>query len=500
MSSKRKSSNPVIQPGSIYEVRLFMRDGTVVSGYFDSERALYTAVKPYDGQVEGIYNTLNPVKPELLARAMNRLVIKATNLTKAPDILSRCWLFIDADVVRPKKEPKRSSTDAEHQAAHAKALDIKAYLFDIGWPDPVEADSGNGFHLVYRIDLPNDEDSHDVIRKILEYLANKFDDPTITIDRCVHEANRIVKLYGTMACKGENTAARPWRQSAVLDCPKQIQVVSVDALKRLAAMPLDTKKKTQKRTRKDDPLTRQYELSDVKAMLDVIPADDRSDWLNVGVILGREFPGSGEAWVMYVEWTEKWTGLKDSGHDKAMHTAFYVTSQQDTDKPLTMGTIVYKARQHGWIEDEVRELNAIHAVVMVEGRCAVMTEGDDPRRKGKTFALSGPNDLKLCYLNRRKQIGNRQVDLGTYWLKHPARRQYKVVVFAPEGTVPGYFNLWQGFAVEPKEGDCSRFLGHLYENIARKDEANYRYLLAWMANCVQHPADRPGTAVVLRGK
>ena len=65
--------------------------------------------------------------------------------------------------------------------------------------------------------------------------------------------------------------------------------------------------------------------------------------------------------------------------------------------------------------------------------------------------------------------------------------------------VPSHFNLWRGFSVEPRPGDCSKFLAHLHDNVCRGDEALYNWVVGWMADIVQHPAKKIGTSLVLRG-
>ena len=94
----------------------------------------------------------NPVKPELLARAWNRIrpVLKEPT-TADSEVLARRWLLIDCD---PKRASGVSSTKAEHESALAKARKIRSDLFSLGWPDPIMTDSGNGAQLMYRIDLP----------------------------------------------------------------------------------------------------------------------------------------------------------------------------------------------------------------------------------------------------------------------------------------------------------------------------------------------------------
>ena len=123
------------------------------SGYFDYEHipdaaAAIGKLRAY----RGAYATVNPVKPELLARAWNRIrpVLKEPT-TADSEVLARRWLLIDCD---PKRASGVSSTKAEHESALAKARKIRSDLFSLGWPDPIMTDSGNGAQLMYRIDLP----------------------------------------------------------------------------------------------------------------------------------------------------------------------------------------------------------------------------------------------------------------------------------------------------------------------------------------------------------
>ena len=75
------------------------------------------------------------------------------------------------------------------------------------------------------------------------------------------------------------------------------------------------------------------------------------------------------------------------------------------------------------------------------------------------------------------------------------------IEFAPPGsaTRTGYYNLFQGFAVEPRQGDCSKFLAHLKDNAARGDEATYLWIVGWWAQILQQPSVKMETALVLRG-
>lgn len=189
-----------------------------VSGYFNDATAFVDAVTLLDAQrnASGIYVTLNPVQPDLLARAVNRLVAISKHGTTTEDthIVARRWLLLDFDPVRPSGI---SSTHAELKAALDTANHAKEHLALQGWPLPIAACSGNGIHLLYRVDLPNDALSKDMLRSLLKNLSATYGTASVDVDTSVFNAARIVKLYGTAARKGDATPDRPHRRSQFLE-------------------------------------------------------------------------------------------------------------------------------------------------------------------------------------------------------------------------------------------------------------------------------------------
>lgn len=113
---------------------------------------------------------------------------------------------------------------------------VQRFLTERGWSEPIVADSGNGAHLLYPIDLPNDDESTMLIKRALEALDFQFSNETVNVDKGVFNAARIWKLYGTMACKGDHTDERPHRLSQILSCPEELKEVSAEQLKSLAAI------------------------------------------------------------------------------------------------------------------------------------------------------------------------------------------------------------------------------------------------------------------------
>jgi hypothetical protein len=139
----------------------------------------------------------------------------------------------------------------------------------------------------------------------------------------------------------------------------------------------------------------------------------------------------------------------------------------------------------------VLALNAKHAVVNWKGRTLVLTERTDPVFKRPMFELSSPADFKHWYANRGP--------LADRWLRHPGRRQYEAVVFAPQVEVPDAYNLWRGFGVEPRQGDCSLFISMVRDVICSGNDRLFQYVMSWCADAVQNPTDRPGVVLVMRG-
>ncbi len=201
------------------------------SGYFNDLERLAKAAMSYDGRAEGIYFTVNPVNPALIARANNRVKEYAEHTTNDNDILKRTTLPIDFDPVRPAGI---SANATEKEAALRRAWACRAWLTAQGWPEPVFADSGNGAHLLYAIDLPNTTESTDLVKRCLMALSALFSDEQVKVDTSTGNASRIFKLYGTLARKGDNTPERPHRRAGIIMTPQQHQIVTQAQLHDLA--------------------------------------------------------------------------------------------------------------------------------------------------------------------------------------------------------------------------------------------------------------------------
>ena len=104
-----------------------------------------------------MYVIYNSVNPDLQARVSNRLKkrCKSGELATDKDILQWNILFFDIDAIRLAGI---SATAEEKKQAEIVAQALEQELTSRGWPPPAIVDSGNGYYLIYRVELSRDDD------------------------------------------------------------------------------------------------------------------------------------------------------------------------------------------------------------------------------------------------------------------------------------------------------------------------------------------------------
>ena len=232
VSEIRRALDVLFQTGNVVELRAFKSRRCTISGYYDNFDKLASDAAKVNRVAGGVYITLNQIDPALLARRVNRYEEFVAVTTSDNQVTRRRWFPIDVD---PKRPAGISASNDEHEAAIEKARVIRRYLVEErGWPEPGAADSGNGAHLLFRIDLPIDDESRQLVENGLKALDQKFSDGQSDVDTGVSNASRIWKLYGTATGKGDHTEDRPHRVAKLLHLPDDIATVSVEQLRSLA--------------------------------------------------------------------------------------------------------------------------------------------------------------------------------------------------------------------------------------------------------------------------
>ena len=160
----------------------------------------------------------------------------------------------------------------------------------------------------------------------------------------------------------------------------------------------------------------------------------------------------------------------------------------------TLESIWGKDQKEIAINDPVLcEFNANHFVASMGGKTTVVREignGD--------YQYHSVNDFRNLHMNRDK-VGD--LSTANYWLTHNKRRTYERIVFSPGKPVnDDEYNMYEGLAIEPVQGECRLFLDFIFNVICSGDEKSFGYLLDYLAHLVQKPYEKPGVAIVLRGK
>ena len=155
----------------------------------------------------------------------------------------------------------------------------------------------------------------------------------------------------------------------------------------------------------------------------------------------------------------------------------------------------------------VRELNGRHAVLLQEGgKTKVLSwERSEIDYSREVPVLQSFDDFRNRYMNRMLNVGTaaepKWKPWGKVWLEHPQRREYLALRFLPgqPEVVDGYYNMWRGFAVEPKPGDWGLMQDHIRTVLANGDVTSADYILKWAAWAVQHPDLPAEAALVFKG-
>jgi hypothetical protein len=151
-----------------------------------------------------IYTAMNSINPNLQGGS-----------ARDKDITHRNLLLIDIDRAGATKNP---ATADDIKDARSLAKEIAKHLTDEGWPKPTQVMSGNGWHLYYKLDqLDNDDDTTELIKRVLKRLAKCFNNSEVNIDTVVYNASRITKVPGTIMRKGEETEERYFRKAVIYE-------------------------------------------------------------------------------------------------------------------------------------------------------------------------------------------------------------------------------------------------------------------------------------------
>jgi len=242
-------------------------------------------------------------------------------------------------------------------------------------------------------------------------------------------------------------------------------------------------------------------LRRLKDALAHVDSDDRQMWIEVGLAVKHDLGEQGrQIWLDWsarspkfdeVEANQTWDGFKD---------------RNGTEPAVTLGTVFYHAHAAGWrdVPPYIKDMNDTFFVARNGSKYVIFEEEIDLSSGMVVATPLNKESFSLLMANRKfVQLApngdSKEIAVGPAWLKHPNRREYRGVVFDPNRSDPQYYNLWRGFAIKPVKGNWRKLRWHILFVICSGTRMYYRYVLGWLAYCVQFPGTRPEVALVLRG-
>lgn len=227
----RRALSIIKEPGELFEIRIISTSrGTLKSGYFTDIDVAVKQLSKEDLTDCNVYIILNIINEACYSRRQRDKFLVVKNATGDNDMTAYDWIFIDIDPQRPKDT---SSTDIQLEKAKDMCVRVYNYLCDQGFPRPVVGFSGNGYHLLYKVQMLNTKENSELIKKFLETLDELFTDNDTKVDKVNFNPSRPCKLYGSVAQKGLSTKERPHRMSYIVKIPEEIKPVEKGYLEKI---------------------------------------------------------------------------------------------------------------------------------------------------------------------------------------------------------------------------------------------------------------------------
>lgn len=221
----------------LIELRIFstINKSEIYSGIFDNDNSLIEEINKFDKEYYNTYFVFNELKDAVNGLPQLNKMVRGAKTIADRDIKYRRWLLFDFDPIREGDVHDIASTDEEFEKSKETARKARRFLLSQGVKQPVVCFSGNGTHLLVRLDdVPCNEETDNVCKNVLKYIAMQFTDEYVDCDIKVFNRARLTKFYSSMSRKGGNTKDRPHRQSKIVVIPPTIEKTPFSVLKRLS--------------------------------------------------------------------------------------------------------------------------------------------------------------------------------------------------------------------------------------------------------------------------
>lgn len=215
----------------LFEVRVLPHSDLKypVSGYFDNADDLINQIKKNHYESIQLFMTLNEIDSDAECIISHNIFGKGNKAVSGKYIMNYTCIHIDAD---PEKDDVHSqATEQESEFAKEKINQVYKYLTEQGFPEGIIAFSGNGYNIDYYVNFSNTKENKSIVKQFLDNLSRLFSDDKVKIDVTTFNPSRIIKLFGCISAKGQNTPERPYRLTKIISVPENKTEVTLKQLK-----------------------------------------------------------------------------------------------------------------------------------------------------------------------------------------------------------------------------------------------------------------------------
>lgn len=201
MTPEARHLRSLLESGRV-EIRACDESERWWSGIFDDFDALCRGGRLAEQRAMAVYTSLNPSD-----RPVTNDLKPFRKSVRDDHVVRIRRLLFDLDPVR---ETGSGSDDQQLGYAEDRARVLRDTLISFGWPSPMQAMSGNGYHLQYHCDLPNNDQTATILTDLYRGLGVRITTAEVGFDTTVRNPSRICRMYGT-------TNRKSGRRSVILD-------------------------------------------------------------------------------------------------------------------------------------------------------------------------------------------------------------------------------------------------------------------------------------------
>lgn len=270
----------------------------------------------------------------------------------------------------------------------------------------------------------------------------------------------------------------------------------------------------------DDALETLFSPREIWSMLQPIDPDDLTydDWLHIGQAIHSQHPDP-TGLKIWDSWSQK-GGRYDEGECALRWKGF------KSYGPIRIGTLIYHAKRFGYVprpkvetieldtsseyDKLIDELNKEWGIAVVGGKIRIIGKmlNADPKQD---ITMLGLDDFKNLTMNKKTVVAGpngqtKAVAKTAIWLADERRKEYTGgVQFRPDRdmefiTPNGLaYNLWRGWTAQPAPGSWAKLKTHILEVLCNGNETHYEWIMDWLADLYQDPANPKGCAIVMKG-